>query len=234
MARLELNPDRLLPADPGVRPIARELYQAVSELPILSPLSRLSAAWLAEDRQEADPTAALVTPDESVTGLLLAGGIPRAELGLGSGPLAPERSRAAFRTLCSHWDGLKGTPARLRLEATLVDVLGIDQSPSAETADDLYDAVVREGASFWEHVYPMFLARDITRHDLRELVRLGLRDSRGRYKEMLNLFGMPASDYRRFMNLLAAHGCGVGVREFREGAAAPASASEMPPVHSAP
>jgi transcriptional regulator with PAS, ATPase and Fis domain len=85
-----------------------------------------------------------------------------------------------------------------------------------QVADDLYDALVRHGASFWEHVYPMFLARDITRHDLRELVRLGLRESQGRYKAMLTLFGMPASDYRRFMNFLSAHGCGVAVREFRD------------------
>ena len=103
-----------------------------------------------------------------------------------------------------------------------------------QVADDLYGAVVRDGASFWEHVYPMFLARDITRHDLRELVRLGLRESRGRYKAMLTLFGMPASDYRRFMNFLAAHGCGIGVREFREAAASPVTPSEMPPVHSVP
>ena len=103
-----------------------------------------------------------------------------------------------------------------------------------QVADDLYDAVVRDGASFWEHVYPMFLARDITRHDLRELVRLGLRESRGRYKAMLTLFRMPASDYRRFMNFLAAHGCGIGVREFREAAASPVTPSEMPPVLSVP
>ena len=80
----------------------------------------------------------------------------------------------------------------------------------------------------------MFLARDITRHDLRELVRLGLRESRGRYKSMLTLFGMPTSDYRRFMNFLAAHGCGVGVREFREAAVPAVSPSEMPPAHSVP
>ena len=73
----------------------------------------------------------------------------------------------------------------------------------------------------------MFLARDITRHDLRELVRRGLRESRGRYKSMLTLFGMPISDYRRFMNFLAAHGCGVGVREFREAAGSAGSPSEI-------
>jgi transcriptional regulator with PAS, ATPase and Fis domain len=84
-----------------------------------------------------------------------------------------------------------------------------------QVADDLYDALVRQGARFWEHVYPIFLARDITRHDLRELVRRGLRESRGRYKAMLTLFGMSPRDYRRFMNFLAAHDCVVGFREFR-------------------
>jgi len=103
-----------------------------------------------------------------------------------------------------------------------------------QVADDLYNALVRRRASFWEHVYPMFLARDITRQDVRELVRLGLRESRGRYKSMLTLFGMPAGDYRRFMNFLSAHECGVGVREFREAAASAAMPSRTPPVYSVP
>ena len=34
---LALHPDRLLPAEPGVRAIARELYGAVRELPVISP-----------------------------------------------------------------------------------------------------------------------------------------------------------------------------------------------------
>jgi len=78
----------------------------------------------------------------------------------------------------------------------------------------------------------MFLARDITRHDLRELVRRGLRESRGRYKSLLTLFGMSTRDYRRFMNFLAAQDCRVGFREFRgeAGSAAPAISSAMPPA----
>ena len=102
-----------------------------------------------------------------------------------------------------------------------------------QVADDLYDALVKQRASFWEYVYPMFLARDMTRHDLRELVRRGLQESKGRYKSMLTLFGMPATDYRRFMNFLAAHECSVAVKEFRQ---APASEtpSEVPPPYVAP
>jgi transcriptional regulator with PAS, ATPase and Fis domain len=84
-------------------------------------------------------------------------------------------------------------------------------------ADDLYDALVKQGASYWEYVYPMFLARDITRHDMRQLVRRGLRETGGRYTALLKLFGMPQKDYRRFMNFLAAHDINVEYREFRNG-----------------
>jgi DNA-binding NtrC family response regulator len=84
-----------------------------------------------------------------------------------------------------------------------------------QVADELYDTLVRQGASFWDHVYPMFLAHDITRDDLRELVRRGLRESRGRYKALLTLFGMSSCDYRHFMNFLAAHECRIGLDEFR-------------------
>ena len=34
-------------------------------------------------------------------------------------------------------------------------------------------ALVSGGYSFWEHIHPLFLQRDITRHDMRELVRRG-------------------------------------------------------------
>jgi len=98
-----------------------------------------------------------------------------------------------------------------------------------QVADDLYDALVKQRASFWEYVYPMFLARDITRHDLRALVRRGLLESKGRYKSMLALFGMPSTDYRRFMNFLAAHECSVAVREFRREGAVETPADMPPP-----
>jgi transcriptional regulator with PAS, ATPase and Fis domain len=103
-----------------------------------------------------------------------------------------------------------------------------------QAADDLYDALVKQRSSFWEYVYPMFLARDITRHDLRELVRRGLQESRGRYKSMLTLFGMPSTDYRRFMNFLAAHECSVAVREFRREPDPAEAPLEIPPSYVAP
>jgi len=83
-----------------------------------------------------------------------------------------------------------------------------------QVADDLYQALVN-GYSFWDHIHPLLLNRDITRHDLRELVRRGLSVTRGNYRGLLHLFGMPPKDYKRFMNFLVTHDCRPDFREFR-------------------
>ena len=84
-----------------------------------------------------------------------------------------------------------------------------------QRADDLFKALTEGSFSFWEHVHPLFLDRDLTRHDLRELVRRGLAATRGSYQAVVRLFGMPDSDYKRFLNFLGTHGCVVDFREFR-------------------
>jgi DNA-binding NtrC family response regulator len=86
-----------------------------------------------------------------------------------------------------------------------------------QVADELYTAIVSAGYSFWDHIYPLFLSRDITRHDMRELVRRGLATTRGNYRALLKLFGMSSQDYKRFLNFLAAHDCRADFREFRNG-----------------
>ena len=71
--------------------------------------------------------------------------------------------------------------------------------------------------SFWDHVHPLFLERDITRHDIRELVKRGLQETKGNYRAVLRLFGIPETDYHRFHNFLTAHACKVDFRNFRTG-----------------
>lgn len=86
-----------------------------------------------------------------------------------------------------------------------------------QLADDLYEALVARGASFWNDIYPMFQSRDITRHDLRELVHRGLTTAGGNYRAMLRLFGIAEEDYKKFLNFLAAHDCSLEVRAYRDG-----------------
>lgn len=138
---LSLDPDRLLPADPSVRAIARRLYRAVADLPIISPHGHVPAQWLAEDTRFGDPTSLLITPDHYVNRLLHGHGVALSQLGVARGELSEEDSRQAFRTLCAHWSIYRGTPVRYWLEVQLADIFGITLRPSAATADGIYDTI---------------------------------------------------------------------------------------------
>ena len=100
-------------------------------------------------------------------------------------------------------------------------------------ADHIYDSLLTGSCSFWEHVYPMFISRDITRADLTGLVRRGLSATGGNYRAALTTLGMQPGDYKRFLNLLSTHGCTVDFREFRSGRAVserPIEAPFKPPM----
>ncbi|SMO31791.1 Glucuronate isomerase [Propioniciclava tarda] len=131
----------MLPADATLRPIARELYASVRDLPIISPHGHVPPVWLADDVPFADPTSLLITPDHYVNRMLHSHGVSLADLGVAQADFTPEQSRNAFRILCSHWSDYRGTPVRFWLESELADIFGIDLAPSADTADQIYDSI---------------------------------------------------------------------------------------------
>jgi DNA-binding NtrC family response regulator len=84
-----------------------------------------------------------------------------------------------------------------------------------QMADEIYTGLIEGRYTFWADVYEMFMRRDLTRDDLRGLIRRGLTATRGSYRSVLVLFGMPREDYKRLLNFLAAHECALDFREFR-------------------
>jgi len=82
-------------------------------------------------------------------------------------------------------------------------------------ADELFDGLTEGGVNFWNDVYPMFMSRDLTRDDLRALIRKGLTATKGSYRGLLQLFGLDDADYKRLLNFLASHECAIDFREFR-------------------
>src|SRR3954452_7321113 len=141
-ASLALHADRLLPVDPGTRAIARRLYEAVRDLPVISPHGHVPARMLLADEPFPDPATLFVTPDHYVTRLLHAAGVGLGALGVGEGPLSEERSREVWRLLCAHWDVYRGTQVRFWLEAELGEIFEVTLRPSADTADAIYDHLV--------------------------------------------------------------------------------------------
>ena len=81
-------------------------------------------------------------------------------------------------------------------------------------------------------MYPLFISRDLTRRDLRELVTRGLAAARGNYRELVRLFGMPDQDYKRLLNFLVRHACAVDYRPYRRAATAACGASPGAPASS--
>jgi glucuronate isomerase len=140
-APLEPHPDRLLPPDPGVRAIARRLYEAVHALPIVSPHGHVDPGLLLDDDPFADPATLLVTPDHYVTRLLHASGVALDALGVGHGRLDEAAAREVWRHVCTHWEVYRGTPVRYWLESELADIFEVSVRPSAQTADSIYDQI---------------------------------------------------------------------------------------------
>ena len=81
--------------------------------------------------------------------------------------------------------------------------------------DELFKRLVTDGENFWSTVYPLFMQREITRTNVRDLVRKGLEDARGNYKIVVRLFNMPPEDYKKFLNFLRKHECQPSFKEYR-------------------
>ena len=114
------------------------------------------------------------------------------------------------------------------------DVDTLARSHVHALARSYYDRMTHGHESFWTAVYQPFMLRDVTRDTVRAVIRLALAEARGNYRIVLQLFNLPASDYKRFLSFLQKHECRVPFQLFREMSAArdsgalprPASADE--------
>ena len=86
---------------------------------------------------------------------------------------------------------------------------------STTIADELYKELTEEGKCFWTSVYPLYMQREITRGNVRDLVRKALEETCGSYRVVTRMFNMQDTDYKRFLNFLRKHDCQVPYRNYR-------------------
>ncbi len=135
---LALNPDRLFPADPDVRTIARRLYAEVASLPIISPHGHTDPSWFATNAPFGNATELLIHPDHYVFRMLYSHGISLEDLGIGNPDADP---RESWRLFAKNYHLFRGTPSRLWLDWVFADPFGIEVQLSAETSDHYYDTI---------------------------------------------------------------------------------------------
>ncbi|MEM8849110.1 MAG: glucuronate isomerase [Pseudomonadota bacterium] len=141
MPRLDDN--RLFPVEPESRALARDLYDQVRDLPIISPHGHTDPRWFAENTAFPDPAQLFVTPDHYVFRMLHSQGISLEALGVprvDGGPTERD-PRKIWRLFAENYHLFRGTPSRLWIDYSLEKVFGITERLGVETADGIYDRI---------------------------------------------------------------------------------------------
>ncbi len=140
---VELNEERFFPADPAVRNLAMGLYREVRDLPIVSPHGHTEPRWYAEDINFTNPAELFLIPDHYIFRMMYSQGVPMEDLGVprvDGGPVEqdPEKIWALF---AKYYYLFRGTPSRMWFESVMVDLFGIKERLSPETATDIYHRI---------------------------------------------------------------------------------------------
>ncbi|WP_027487811.1 glucuronate isomerase [Allorhizobium undicola] len=138
-----LHPDRLFPADPGLRALSRSLYDGIKALPIVSPHGHTDPRWFAENQPFPDPARLFVVPDHYVFRMLCSQGIDLAALGVprADGGETEADGRTIWRLFAENFHLFRATPSRMWLDHAFEHVFGIEKRLSAQTADEIYDQI---------------------------------------------------------------------------------------------
>ena len=134
-----LNDDRIFPADPATRGIARRLYSSINCVPILSPHGHTDARWFAENQPFPNPAQLFVVPDHYVFRMLYSQGVPLEQLGIGANSSADPRN--IWRIFAEHYYLFRGTPTRLWLDFAFQELFGLHSRLKPANADEYYDLI---------------------------------------------------------------------------------------------
>jgi glucuronate isomerase len=134
-----IHEDRLFPADPSTRAIARALYAQVRSLPIVSPHGHTQAAWFASNESFPDPAKLFVQPDHYVYRMLYSQGVSMEDLEIGRSEIKDPRK--VWRIFAKHYYLFRGTPTRMWLDYAFQELFGLEERLSEKNADCYYDAI---------------------------------------------------------------------------------------------
>jgi glucuronate isomerase len=134
-----LHDDRLFPANPALRSLARQLYSEIRSLPIVSPHGHTQAAWFARNEPFPDPAKLLVQPDHYIYRMLYSQGVSLEDLEIGVEVLKDPRQ--VWRVFAEHYYLFRGTPTRMWLDYVFQELFGLTERLTASTADLYFDVI---------------------------------------------------------------------------------------------
>ncbi len=134
-----IDDDRLFPANPVTRAIARRLYAEIRGLPLISPHGHTQAGWFARNEPFPDPAKLFVQPDHYIYRMLYSQGISLDDLEIGVDEL--KDPRRVWRIFAEHYYLFRGTPTRIWLDYAFHELFGLEERLSGATADLYFDVI---------------------------------------------------------------------------------------------
>jgi len=140
-----LDKNRLFPAESAARAVAVKLYDAVRDLPIISPHGHTDPQWFADNKPFPNPTALFIQPDHYIFRMLYSQGITLESLGIpqNDGKQSAD-PREVWRIFAKNYYLFRGTPTRLWIDYAFSEQFGLKERLSPDNADEYYEIIAKK------------------------------------------------------------------------------------------
>ena len=142
--QIRLPNDRYFSPDPAQKTVAQQLYTQVVDLPLICPHGHVDPRLFADpDYTFGSPTELFIIPDHYVFRMLYSQGISLEDLGITPkvGGSAEPDHRRIWQQFADHFYLFRGTPTGMWLAHELVDVFGVTDKLTTESAQSIYDQI---------------------------------------------------------------------------------------------
>jgi glucuronate isomerase len=143
MSPFELHPDRFFDSDTVIRAYAREIFDNIKSLPIISPHGHVDPGIFVDNKPFENPSQLFITPDHYLFRMLYSQGIPMEALGIPSinGTKVEKDPRKIWKLFADNYYLFLGTPSGIWLNHEFSVVFGIKEKLNGVNADKIYDEI---------------------------------------------------------------------------------------------
>lgn len=157
MAKYNLHEDRFFNPEPSIRKIAREIYNSIKNLPIVSPHGHVEPSLFSENKPFPNPTKLFLTPDHYLYRMLYSQGISMESLGVPdiNGEIEETNAKKIWKIFAENYYLFNGTPSGVWLDYEFNIVFGIKDKLDGNNSLRIYDELNEKIQS------PEFLPRNL-------------------------------------------------------------------------
>jgi len=141
MAEYHLHEDRFFDPNPDVRRNAREIYNSIKDLPIVSPHGHVDPKLFAENKPFQNPAELFLIPDHYLFRMLYSQGISLESLGIPTidGTEVEKDPKKIWQKFADNYYLFNGTPSGVWLDYEFHIVFGIKEKLNSNNAIKIYN-----------------------------------------------------------------------------------------------